>query len=250
MLIKQLHELGLAEKEAKVYLAALELGPCTVQQISRKCGVNRPSTYVQVEFLTKKGLMSNVIKGKKRYFNAESPEQLVRILEKRMQEIDLKKAEFEKYLPELKALNNISGEKPSVKFFEGEEGIKSIRQDILRTKTDSIREFLPINNIVPKESEHRKQMSEQLQSVDSIKIIYSSTGGFLLPAKENNRERRVVPAEKFPFKVEIIVYGNKVALISTKNKLVGVIIENDDVAKGIISIFDLAWEAAEKYKNE
>ena len=176
---KRLQGLGLAEKEAQVYLSALELGSSTVQQISRKCGVNRPTVYVQIEFLKKKGLISSVIKGKKRYFNAESPEQLIRILEKRKKTIEAQKEEFEKYLPELKALYNLSDEKPSVKFFEGEEGVKSIRQDILSTKTESIKEFLPINSVMSPDNDHKKEMFERLQSITSIKIIYSNTDGFL-----------------------------------------------------------------------
>ncbi|MCF7835696.1 MAG: helix-turn-helix domain-containing protein [Candidatus Marinimicrobia bacterium] len=81
-MISKLKQLGLSEKEAKVYLASLELGEATVQEIAKQAGVNRPTTYVQIEKLTKMGLMSSVEKEGKKYFNAEEPNQLLKILEK------------------------------------------------------------------------------------------------------------------------------------------------------------------------
>ena len=76
MITNQLKNLGLSDNEAKVYTAMLELGPATVLEISAKAGVNRPTTYVQVESLKKMGLVSTQTKGKKQLFIAQSPEQL------------------------------------------------------------------------------------------------------------------------------------------------------------------------------
>lgn len=47
----KLKELGLADKEARVYLASLELGSDTVQNIAKKSGVNR-ATGPDPKFLT------------------------------------------------------------------------------------------------------------------------------------------------------------------------------------------------------
>ena len=51
-------KLGLAEDEAKTYLAALEAGTATVAQIAINSGIPRSSTYLLVEQLLKKGLLS------------------------------------------------------------------------------------------------------------------------------------------------------------------------------------------------
>lgn len=42
MLERVLEKFGLSEKEAKIYLATLELGQATVQQIAKKAGLVRP----------------------------------------------------------------------------------------------------------------------------------------------------------------------------------------------------------------
>jgi len=78
---KDLQQIGLSEKEAKVYLASLELGPSTAQTIAAKATVNRPTTYVMIESLIKRGLMSSFQKGKKRFFVAGKPTQLLYLLD-------------------------------------------------------------------------------------------------------------------------------------------------------------------------
>ncbi len=77
----QLKEIGLSEKESKVYLAALELGPAAVQKIAERAGVKRPTTYVMLEALAERGLMTTTKEGKRTRFAASSPEKIMAILE-------------------------------------------------------------------------------------------------------------------------------------------------------------------------
>ena len=81
-LAKQLEQLGLTEKEAKIYVALLEVGEATAQQLATKSGINRATTYVTLENLLKRGLASNITKKKKTYFIIESPQQILDFLDK------------------------------------------------------------------------------------------------------------------------------------------------------------------------
>lgn len=247
-MIDQLQQLGLSEKEAKVYLASLELGLSSVQEIARKAGINRPTAYFQIELLIKKGLISSVVKGKKRYFNAESPEQLTGLLEAQKQEIENKRSDLEKILPELKTIFSLAEEKPKVRFFEGIEGLKAMQTDILKTKIDDLYEFIPLDDaykIFPPELDnHRKKADQKFQKIKR-RIIYTSKQGNVL-SSVGNKEVSFISHKEFPFDTEIIIYGFKTALFSYGEKLVGVIIENNGIAKSLKSIFNLAWQAAEK----
>ena len=69
MTIPFLKQLGLLEKEAKVYLASLELGEATVLELAKKSALNRTTVYVEIEKLGQRGLVSSIEKGKKRYFS-------------------------------------------------------------------------------------------------------------------------------------------------------------------------------------
>jgi sugar-specific transcriptional regulator TrmB len=50
-------QLGLDETEGKVYLALLELGPATVDEITKKAGINRTLGYYALEKLGWYGLV-------------------------------------------------------------------------------------------------------------------------------------------------------------------------------------------------
>ncbi len=102
-MITQLKAAGLSDNEAKVYLAMLELGPAPVQEIAAKAGVNRPTAYVQIEALKKKHLASTQARGKKTFFIAETPENLESLLNKEGVELEARRAELLKAMPELAA---------------------------------------------------------------------------------------------------------------------------------------------------
>src|SRR3989344_453122 len=118
-MIRELQDLGLAEKEAKVYLAALEIGRATADQLAKQAKIVRPTAYVQIKSLMEKGLMSTYEEGKKTYFAPESPEALRRVLDKQKESIRTQEDELKRLLPELSRLFEGAGERPVVRFFEG-----------------------------------------------------------------------------------------------------------------------------------
>ncbi len=147
MLEQELKNLGLVEKEAVVYLAALELGSSTIQEIAGKSQISRSTTYEVIESLVKKGLMSSLTKGKKKYFSAEDPERLLSFIDAKEKEFEKRKKELKAVLPELKEVSSLSRQRPRIKFYEGKQGIRRIQEDILRTKNlRTIEEFVPLDD--------------------------------------------------------------------------------------------------------
>lgn len=120
-----LTSLGLSEHEAKVYLAAVSLGPATVMKIAAAAEIKRTTVYSVVESLKQKGLMTIVVKGFKNLFAAENPEKLESILETR-------KNLLTQTLPELSALYNLKGGESTIKYYEGITGIKSVYEGLIR----------------------------------------------------------------------------------------------------------------------
>lgn len=251
-MIENLKKLGLSEKEAKVYLASLELGSSAVQEIARRASINRPTTYFQIENLMKMGLMSSVVRGKKKYFTAESPEKLLKFFDTKKAEIKQNEEDFKKIFPELKILFDTAEEKPKVRFYEGREGMNNIREDILKSRFKNIDEFIPVDasyQFFPlRPGDHRWKMMKKLKNIPG-RGIYTSQKGAILPRKQDLTENRFIPFKKFPFSTEITIYGDKIALISHQKKVIGAIIESKDIADSLRCLFDLAWEAAEKYQK-
>jgi len=244
-----LKNLGLSEKEAKTYETALELGPATVQQISSKSGLLRTSSYTHVKSLIKKGLMSSFTRDKKTYFSVEPPENLERLISAHKKEFDTTISDLKKALPELNTIFATVDERPRVRFFEGKDGLLSLANDFMKSKFDSAEEFVNMDIayafIPPSSKDHRQRIRKKIRK-QPIRILYTSKKGAFLKTREGNIERRFIPIEQFPYTGSITTYGGKVALVSHKKYLVGVIIENKEIASTIRTLFNLAWGSAKK----
>ena len=250
MLKEQLEKMGMADKEAKVYLASLELGSSAVQEIAKKADINRATTYVIIEKLMKKGLMSSVEKGKKTYFQTEDPKRLLKLLEEQEEVLKRKEEEFKKYLPELETLFNIAEEKPKVRFFEGKEGLIAIREDYFRAKDKDVLGIFgkgEEKNIFT-DQERKDALSERIKKSINLRMLYTDNEKYKPETEPPLTASRFVPREKFPLSSTFFIYDNKVSIVSLKGKLVGVIIENKEITNTFKSIFELAWNGSEKYQ--
>lgn len=71
-----LKSLGFDDKKAAIYLTLLELGMAKANEISKKAGVERPTTYDLLGKLSIEGLISSHEKRGIRYYAAENPEKI------------------------------------------------------------------------------------------------------------------------------------------------------------------------------
>src|SRR3990172_6643061 len=144
-LAQELEKIGLSEKEARVYLASLELGPSTAQTIAAKATVNRPTTYIMIESLIKRGLMSSFEKGKKRFFVAAPPHQLMYIINQQKHEILRKENIVSSILSALSSISESHDNKPSVIMYEGIDGIRAVQEDIVNTNANELLELVSMD---------------------------------------------------------------------------------------------------------
>ncbi|MCX6729918.1 MAG: BlaI/MecI/CopY family transcriptional regulator, partial [Candidatus Portnoybacteria bacterium] len=75
--INVLQQFGLSNNEAKVYLAGLEIGQASIQDLAQKSQVKRTTIYTVLEGLKEKGLMSQIKRGSKAFLVSENPENLL-----------------------------------------------------------------------------------------------------------------------------------------------------------------------------
>src|SRR5438552_319792 len=120
-LAKTLNNLGLSQKESAVYLALLELGRGTVTLIARKANINRTSGYDILDSLSHQELVRVSGKEPKQEYVAESPDNIVSLLEKRLHETQDRLRAAKEFVPTLKSMHRIE-DRPQVKFYEGTEG--------------------------------------------------------------------------------------------------------------------------------
>ena len=248
---KELEDFGLSEKEAKVYLASLALGKATADQLAKQAGIKRPTAYVQIESLSKMGLMSTFEEGKKTFFTPESPEGLKRILSRRKEEVGIREKELSTLLPDLLRVFEGAGERPLVRFFEGIEGITAMREEALTDLKSGEQLYVMYNydelfKIYPREevidfSERREKKGIIL------KIVYSRKEGKLsTESKGDISYRGYLPFDKFPLSADFFIFKDKVAIMALSGKIFGITIESRVIAQSMLALFSVAWEQSEK----
>ncbi len=110
--------IGLSDKESDIYLTALELGPCTVLQLSRVSEIKRSTIYTVIEHLEQKGLMNIQIHGFKKLYEALPPKNLEQHLARQRQELEV-------CLPELEALHGSHATQSLIRVYRGKEAMYS-----------------------------------------------------------------------------------------------------------------------------
>lgn len=246
MFTKQLEEIGLNEKEAKVYIATLELGQGSAAEIAKKSGVNRATTYFTLENLMKLGLVSASNEEKKQLFVPEDPSQLENILERQKQAIEQKKVGLKDLIENLNSINSASVKKPIVKYYLGKEGImRMVDSTFSDVKNDTM--WLAFSkdardNFISQD-ENNKLVKKRIRNSVKSRVIYNSDGDIL----ENNESglRIKIDSKEYPLPADIAVFENKIRLTSYKDKI-GVVIENEDISETLKSIFKLAFKSIYK----
>lgn len=234
-----LQNIGLSTKEAKIYLTLLSLKEALPSTIAKKAGVKRPTTYVVLEELQKQGLVSYIKRGKIQYFRALDPHSL-------LEDQHYKYSSLEKALPELLQLHEKYSATPQMSVFEGTEGLIKIMEDTLTTKTEllcwadvslavgSLKDYYPL--YIAKKIK-REIWLRGVCCYDKMALRFKERG------EEELREIYLIPKEKYPFKNEINIYDDKVAIVSHEDQ-VGVIIQNQNIADTQRAIFKLGFEYA------
>jgi len=249
-MLKELEDIGLSEKEAKVYLASLELGQATAERLSKHAHVNRSTTYVQLESLMKKGLVSTFETGKRTCFAPESPELLVRLIAKQKDAVSAKERDLTVILPTLLKQFDGAGERPVVRFFPGKEGIHAAREEVLTVKDKKI--YLIFSVGLLSKLYTQKQLDDYSDRRRALGIhskgIYIHKAYFEIAELDALTERRFMPPSKLPLTIDITIFDDKTAIFSLKGNLFAMILESKQIAHSMNLIFDLLWEQAEPPK--
>ncbi len=255
-LTQNLEDLGLSEKEAKVYMAALSLGPAPVQKIADLSGIKRVTTYVILESLINLGLVSQTTRGRKTFFVAEEPVSLRRLIAKKEQELKDQKENLEHLLPKLSKLKTLPKDLPSVQFYDTAEGIRAMMMTYYAgSRKGSVKEVYGISNLDQLYSfypEFKEASSNPARVASGIhsKFIYTYSGGPIYKESDKlkNRESRFVPLDKYPINGDINILGDYVVLLALSGpKPLAVSIKSKEISKGAVALFDMAWEAASKF---
>lgn len=243
-----LKNIGLSDKEAKTYLALLELGTSTIKPIATHAGIKRTAIYYFIDRLIEIGLITqNEVNNRMRY-TAVNPERLMEIEKQRIDKLD-------KYLPELKALFNLNPTKPRITYFEGPEQMKNILWEELGCKKETL--YVWPN----KDALSMVGGAEFLKMIDDkrikkgvwVKAIRFDYRDKLFDTSASSakylRELRFDSTVKHPFTMGMSIYDSgKVAFFSSKKEGFAVLVESKELEELMRAFFELLWEKSSPAK--
>lgn len=232
---------GFTDSTSKLYAASLEMGPSSVIDLAKKINVSRMTAYTIIETLSKEGLMSTVQKGKKTLYSAESPEQLRLFMQRRMKTMQQSVKEMEDTIAELHLLQK--GDRPVVKMFEGKEGVQAVLQDVVSSGTKRIHEIANVDAVKTMFTNEELTAFKGELSARSIqgKAIYSSRDPQIQPRK--SAQLKIIKDKDVQFSGDILIYENRVALMTFRGKIISVLIESEELAQTMRAVFEMAWES-------
>lgn len=241
-----LKKIGLTENEVKVYFSLMEMGATPAGDLIKKTELHRTAVYDLLERLIEKGLVTYILIGKIKHFEAVEPSHLLSYIEQKKDELDDYKREIEKLLPELNLKRKLSKESQEAAIFKGKKAIKAIAEDVLRAGKEmyvygaegKLKQFFPVYY----SHFHMRRLKKKI----NIKIIYCEKVREQQRHQElKNIEIKYLPDE-FETPANTWIYGEKVAIIVWSEQPVATLIRSKEVAKAYHTNFGLLWGLAKK----
>lgn len=228
-------QLGLDERESKLYLELLRIGPTKAGLLSKRTSIDRSVTYKLMYKLVTKGFVSVVIRENRKYFQATDPEKLLDVLKEREERL-------REVIPSLQFLKKKVLEETQVEVYKGKEGFKTVMNDLLKQKKD-----LYGIGYTAKGPEIARYWYEQWnqrrikQKIRRMYLVSSET------AKKEVTKRPLTTIKIMPSgfisPASTIIYGEKVAIFfPEKDDFTGIVVRSKRIAKAYKSFFDTLWK--------
>jgi sugar-specific transcriptional regulator TrmB len=232
--------IGLSERETNVYLAALELGTSSVQDIAQQSDEKRSTVYDVIDKLKKKKLITETRQGSRRLFTASSPSEL------RVMLIDHEQM-LEEILPVLKGMagNNLS--KPKIQVFNGIKEVGIAYSDTLNSRPHEILTIESSDSVIGRMGLGwtNAYIAERVRKNIPVRLITTASDiASELASKDKDELRQTkILSKGRKFTTDIEIYGNKVLFLSFKKEITGFLIESEEMHNAMKTMFEIMWNA-------
>eukprot|EP00439_Symbiodinium_sp_Y106_P088765 s1_g1301.t1 len=236
-----LARVGMTGKRARFYLAALQLGPASVQQIAGHCGITRTTAYSLVEKLSEERVVTLIQKGGRTQVVAEDPEVLLRNLDDR-------RSALSELLPELRSIYAGGQGGPRFRLYEGVHGIQTVLNSVLMAHTGTICGMLSMRELLrfPGRDELARFVRKRVEANKTLRVIRAASedvDDIWGTSDAELREVRFTPTSS-PLLMTTFIYDDQVAIISSEQENYGLIIESAGYANVQMTLFESLWAAS------
>lgn len=242
---EQLKILGFNDKKATLYCTLLKAQSLPAAELASLAGVKRTTAYSLLNELMEEGLAVVSFAHSKRVFTATPPENLQLRMQRQMAVLD-------ETLPELNALYHRQPHKPRVRYYEGSEGVRRFHNELLQIGSGEYFYFGSMQGLIDVvgqpylKSFVRKRVAKRIWS-NAIRIREQEVDEpLILPGDENFRRARYISLPNNDKVVNMVLFEDKVAIISTSEENYVLIIESHELFAMMKTVWDYLWRATEK----
>lgn len=244
--------LGLNEAEAEIYDLLVQKGEKTVKGLTKLTDISRTNIYNVLDSLEEKGLIEQIKKQKKTYFQPLHPNKLESLLADEEKELKKAKLELSANLPAIVSDYNLAVGKPGVRFYEGLDGIKKVLEDSLTSK-EEILTYADIESIVKYIDDINKAYVKKRDKLGikkrAILLDTPFARKYLKDYYKKVTDIKLIKYDAPPFQTVMQIYDNKISYITlTEKNMIGVIVEDENIYKMHKYIFEYLWKTAPTVK--
>jgi sugar-specific transcriptional regulator TrmB len=243
-----LKQLGLSEIESKLYEGLLDMGSTTVMELANKVGIKRITAHFNIESLIEKGLVVQTRKGARRQIIAEDPEKLIDIIEQKEEEIGKLKQSLPYFIDKIRDQipAQTSTSETEVNYYEGKSLVKKIYDDALSFKElrtyanlTEMQKYFPENLDVFNKA---MRTNPDLQVLEIVEDTQEARAQISISSKNDTYFYKFLPKGYKLTAADILIYEGKVAIITARNPVTGIVIKSDEYYQNSKNIFDLLWQ--------
>lgn len=240
-----LKDLNFTEIESTIYLNLLKNGPSTILEISRRTGLNRITAHTNCANLLRKGLLSTIKRGGRRFIIAEPPEKIYSLVQSEEVSLERKKETLPRVIELLKAEASHVGARTylDVRTYEGKKAISLLYDEILQSK--ELRAFVnaeEINKLYPQNFQKFRDAAAN-NSIEIWDVVENNSFGKVQQALHPNPKYHL---KMLPKGVEIgsmdyLNHDDRITIIEGEPQPVAVVISSPSLYLNSKAIFDVMW---------
>ena len=242
-----LREAGLSKWETQVYLALLELGSTTTGPLVQKSEVPQSKVYGVLDSLNKRGMVSYIVKGKIKYFQASDPEILFSIMKD-------KERKIREEIPYLKNLQVRAKNKQNVEIYEGKRAITSFFVNLIETskKGDDWFSFSISDDQHSENAQIFWNKIGALRAEAGLNVKILDNTQYKKRLKESYSERwkfikKIIRFSREVFPATTVLINNKIIILNFLSETeTAVVISSKDLYNYYVSFFMQEWEKAKR----
>lgn len=248
---QELVDAGLDPKDARFYLAVLDMQRCTVAEAADRAEVSRTNAYDITKRLVHRRLVSVTEVGPtgkpagrgRAVLTANDPGHL-------LEEWAERKAMLDGLVPKLRAMRGKGGTQPRVRYLEGASGIRSALFETWDWPSP-LRGILSMKDLmsVPGHQAMQEYIQGRRDRELWLRVVRSPERDFMRgwpTSAADFRESRYAPDE-YIFTMTMIIGEDEVGVMSSRRENFAMMIESAEYARMQANLFEVLWSVSEPH---